>query len=83
MRESTYRSPRHLPTNCIVTHSSELGLFVAHHRVTHDREIARLLAPVEVINTMIDLWTQMALLEQQIQALQPAFFAACDATGDG
>ncbi len=40
-------------------------------------EIVRLLDPVEVINAMIDLRAQMALVEQQIQALQPAFFAAC------
>jgi hypothetical protein len=33
--------------------------------------------PFEVINTMIDLRVQMAELEQQIQVLQPAFYAAC------
>lgn len=36
-----------------------------------------LLAPFEVIETMIDLRIQLTQLEQQIQALQPAFFAAC------
>jgi hypothetical protein len=35
------------------------------------------LAPIDVINTMIDLRFQLAELEQQIQALQPTFFAAC------
>ena len=36
-----------------------------------------LLNPLEVINIMIDLRVQLAEIEQQIQALQPAFFAAC------
>jgi uncharacterized membrane-anchored protein YhcB (DUF1043 family) len=36
-----------------------------------------LLAPLEVIETMIELRIQVAQLEQQIQSLQPAFFAAC------
>jgi hypothetical protein len=36
-----------------------------------------LLDPNTVINTMIALRIQLAELEQQIQALQPAFFAAC------
>jgi hypothetical protein len=38
---------------------------------------SRLLAPVEIIDVMIDLRIQMSELEQQIQSLQPAFFAAC------
>ncbi len=33
--------------------------------------------PIDVINTMLDLRGQMAELEQQIKALQPAFQAAC------
>jgi len=36
-----------------------------------------ILDPLEVIETMIELRIQAAQLEQQIQALQPAFFAAC------
>lgn len=36
-----------------------------------------LIDPFEVIETMIDLRIQLAQLERQIQALQPAFFAAC------
>jgi hypothetical protein len=40
-------------------------------------DLAQLLSPVEIINTMIDLRVQLYELEQQIQALQPAFFAAC------
>ncbi|MGI0488622.1 hypothetical protein ACN4EK_24695 [Pantanalinema rosaneae CENA516] len=38
---------------------------------------ANLLDPIEIINTMIDLRAQLAELEQQVQALQPAFYAAC------
>jgi hypothetical protein len=38
-----------------------------------------LLAPFEVIETMIELRIQVAQLEQQIQSLQPAFFDACAA----
>jgi hypothetical protein len=36
-----------------------------------------LLDPFEVIETMIDLRIQFTQLEQQIQTLQPSFFAAC------
>lgn len=36
-----------------------------------------LLNPVEIIDAMIDLRIQLSELEQQIQSLQPAFFAAC------
>lgn len=36
-----------------------------------------LLNPTEIIDAMIDLRIQLAQLEQQIQSLQPAFFAAC------
>ncbi len=36
-----------------------------------------LLDPFDVINTMIHLRSQLAELEQQIQAIQPAFYAAC------
>lgn len=35
------------------------------------------LDPLDVINAMIDLRTQMAELERQVKALQPAFYAAC------
>lgn len=35
------------------------------------------LDPIEVIDAMIELRIQLAQLEQQIQNLQPAFFAAC------
>jgi hypothetical protein len=35
------------------------------------------LTPAEVIELMIDLRIQQAELEQQIQALKPAFFDAC------
>jgi hypothetical protein len=36
-----------------------------------------LLDPLEVIETMIDLRIQVAQLEQQIQTLQPTFYAVC------
>lgn len=35
------------------------------------------LDPTAILNAMIELRVQVAELEQQIQALQPAFFAAC------
>lgn len=37
------------------------------------------LSSTEVIETMIELKVQLAQLEHQIQALQPAFFVACAA----
>ncbi|WP_225913787.1 hypothetical protein [Leptolyngbya ohadii] len=37
------------------------------------------LDPLEIINEMIDLRAQLAELEQQVKALQPAFYAACAA----
>jgi hypothetical protein len=40
-------------------------------------DLAQLPSPIEIINAMIDLRVQLLELEQQIQALQPAFFAAC------
>jgi len=40
---------------------------------------SNLLDPTDVINTMIDLRAQLAQLEQQVQALQPTFYAACAA----
>lgn len=40
-------------------------------------DLAQLLSPIEIINAMIDLRVQLCELEQHIQALQPAFFAAC------
>jgi hypothetical protein len=33
--------------------------------------------PADIIDTMIELRIQLFEIEQQIQALQPAFFAAC------
>jgi hypothetical protein len=42
---------------------------------SNDSEV--LIDPNAVINTMIELRIQLAELEQQIQALQPTFFAAC------
>jgi len=39
--------------------------------------LAQLPSPIEIINAMIELRIQLYELEQQIQALQPAFFAAC------
>jgi hypothetical protein len=38
-----------------------------------------LLDPLDIINAMIDLRAQLAELEQQVQSLQPAFYAACAA----
>lgn len=40
---------------------------------------AALLDPLEIINVMVDLRSQLAELEQQIKTLQPAFYAACAA----
>lgn len=40
-------------------------------------DLAQLPSPVEIINAMIDLRVQLLELEQQTQALQPAFKAAC------
>jgi len=40
---------------------------------------ANLLDPLDIINTMIELRVQLAELEQQVQTLQPAFYAACAA----
>ncbi len=36
-----------------------------------------LLNPIEVIDTMIELRIQLGQLQQQIQELEPTFFAAC------
>ncbi|HEY9660108.1 MAG TPA: hypothetical protein V6C65_16750 [Allocoleopsis sp.] len=38
---------------------------------------SNLLDPLEIINAMLDLRTQIAELQQQVEALQPAFYAAC------
>lgn len=38
-----------------------------------------LLDPLDIINAMLDLRTQLAELQQQVDALQPAFYAACTA----
>ena len=43
---------------------------------THDAP-ATLLDPLDIIYAMIDLRAQLAQLEQQVQSLQPAFYAAC------
>jgi hypothetical protein len=40
-------------------------------------ELSDMIEPLEVITSMIDLRIQLADIEQQIQALRPAFFAAC------
>lgn len=40
---------------------------------------SNLLDPLDVINSMLDLRTQLAALQQQVDALQPAFYAACAA----
>jgi hypothetical protein len=36
-----------------------------------------LLNPIEILDAMIELRVQMRAIEEQIQALQPAFFTAC------
>lgn len=38
-----------------------------------------LLDPLEIIDAMLDLRTQLVELQQQVEALQPAFYAACAA----
>lgn len=38
-----------------------------------------ILDPMEIINTMLDLRAQLAELQQQVDALQPTFYAACAA----
>ena len=43
--------------------------------VTNDP--TQLINPIDAINAMVDLRVQIAELEQQIKALQPAFKAAC------
>jgi hypothetical protein len=47
------------------------------HNIFNENYSTDLLNPTEIINNMIDLRIQLAELEQQIQDLQPAFFAAC------
>jgi hypothetical protein len=44
---------------------------------TNQSETTEVLNPSQIIEMMIELRFQLAELEQQIQALQPAFFAAC------
>lgn len=44
---------------------------------TNQSETTEVLNPSQIIDLMIELRFQLAELEQQIQALQPAFFAAC------
>jgi hypothetical protein len=44
---------------------------------TSDSSASNLLDPLEIIEAMLDLRAQKAELEQQIEALQPAFYAAC------
>lgn len=41
-----------------------------------------ILKPTEVIQQMINLRIQLAELEDQIEALKPAFFTACATQGD-
>ena len=36
-----------------------------------------LLNPIEILDAMIELRVQLRAIEEQIQALQPAFFTAC------
>lgn len=45
---------------------------------SHDAP-ATLLDPLDIIHAMLDLRTQLAELQQQVEALQPAFYAACAA----
>ena len=42
--------------------------------LTHSTE---LLNPIDILDAMIELRVQLRALEEQIQALQPAFFTAC------
>ncbi len=42
-----------------------------------DGDSTEVLNPIEIINTMIDLRIQLSELTEQIEKLQPAFFAAC------
>lgn len=44
-----------------------------------DSPITDILDPLALIEAMLDLRLQLAELEQQIAALQPAFYAACAA----
>jgi hypothetical protein len=44
---------------------------------TNQVDSTELLNPNQVINSMIELRIQLAELEEQILALQPAFFVAC------
>lgn len=49
----------------------------AHPPATAIDSAADLLDPLEIIDVMLDLRAQKAELEQQIKALEPAFYAAC------
>ena len=42
-----------------------------------DSSASTLVNPIDIIERMIDLRYQITELEQQLQALRPAFFAAC------
>jgi hypothetical protein len=42
-----------------------------------DAEATTLLNPTEILDAMIELRIQLQVLEEQIEALRPAFFAAC------
>ncbi|SRR5579883_522014 len=44
---------------------------------SQDTDPSKIVDPVEIINTMIDLRIQLSELEEQIAKLQPAFFSAC------
>jgi hypothetical protein len=46
-------------------------------RTAIDEAASDLLDPLEIINAMLDLRTQRVELEEQIKALEPAFYAAC------
>lgn len=47
----------------------------------HADQTANLVNPSDIIDRMIDLRLQKAQLDQELQALRPAFFAACLAFG--
>ncbi|MBD2022923.1 hypothetical protein [Leptolyngbya sp. FACHB-711] len=44
-----------------------------------DSSTSDLLDPLEIIDAMLNLRAQLAELQQQVDALQPAFYAACAA----
>ncbi|WP_088889307.1 hypothetical protein [Leptolyngbya ohadii] len=46
---------------------------------TIDSSASDFLDPLEIINAMLDLRAQLTELQQQVDALQPTFYAACAA----